>query len=140
VGWGPSRIRGMMKAGSPSSCSRERISPRCSNSAILLMNTILHPPVGADLSCLIHIKSRLFSVVDDVQARPAGSPARTVRWWASLPHSHFLLCTWLATAILPSTMRPGRSRAPTRLVRSGQKRDDKEETEKKGAEHVPLRP
>src|ERR1700736_5049837 len=44
--------------------------------------------------------------------------------WASLLHSHSLLCIWLATAGLPSMMRPGRSGVLIRLVQSNEKRDD----------------
>src|SRR6266571_649448 len=44
--------------------------------------------------------------------------------WASLPHSASLACIWLATAILPSTMHPGRSGVLIQLVRSSEKRVD----------------
>lgn len=44
--------------------------------------------------------------------------------------SHSLPCIWLATASLPSTMRPGRSGGLIRLIRSNEESDEREATER----------
>src|SRR5260370_39144652 len=53
--------------------------------------------------------------------------------WASPPPLPSLLCIWLATASLPSPMRPGRSGGLIRLIRSNEESDEREATERNGS-------